>query len=47
MTNSKSIPLSALTGGVHIHTIGVKSEAAFEKTKKILSEKGILIEECN
>ena len=47
MTKSKSIPLSALTDGVHIHTIGVKNEAAFERIKKLLTEKGILMEECN
>jgi hypothetical protein len=36
--------LADLTGGIHIHTISVKSEDAFERIVKRLKELGILIE---
>ncbi|MGL4913358.1 MAG: transcription repressor NadR [Romboutsia sp.] len=35
-------PLAELTDGVHLHTIKVKSEEAFEEVIKILKEKGYL-----
>ncbi len=37
-------PLSLLTEGLHIHTVDVKDEDAFERIIKKLSELGILIE---
>ena len=37
--------LSDLTGGIHIHAISVKDEAAFERICKKLSELGILIQD--
>lgn len=36
--------LADLTGGIHIHTIAVKSEEAFNRIAKGLKELGILIE---
>lgn len=38
-------PLSDLTGGVHVHTISVKDEAAFQRICKRLSELGILVQD--
>ena len=37
-------PLSLLTEGLHIHTIAVRDEAAFERITEQLSSLGILIE---
>ena len=39
----KAEPLSTLTEGVHIHTIEISSEETFNKMKKVLQEKGYLI----
>lgn len=38
-----STPLSALTGGIHLHRIGCKNKEVFERVKKSLLEKGIAI----
>lgn len=35
-------PLSVITGGVHFHTIGCKSEKTFELIKNSLKDKGFL-----
>lgn len=40
---SQSRPLCDLTGGVHLHTIRCRSQAAFERIEKALSEKGFLL----
>ena len=37
-------PLSLLTEGIHIHTIEIPNEQAFERIKNQLSKLGILIE---
>ena len=37
-------PLSALTKGVHVHTIAVKTEEAFERIVQKLSDLGVYIE---
>ncbi len=41
---AKANPLSLLTEGVHIHTISVFDNKAFDRIKEKLSELGILIE---
>ena len=38
-----ALPLSALTEGVHTHTLDCASEEGYEMVKKILKEKGYLI----
>lgn len=38
-------PLSALTGGIHLHKLLCPSEAAFERTRRALDEAGILLRE--
>ena len=40
---SQSQPLSALTGGVHLHTISCPDEDTFERVCKALTESGFLI----
>ncbi len=44
MEESGAQPLSALTEGIHLHTITCPSEAAFARVKKKLRELGILLE---
>ena len=41
----KAEPLSSLTGGVHIHTVQIPSEEAFQRMERALQEKGYLIKE--
>ena len=43
--SSQSQPLSALTGGVHLHTILSPDEETFERVCKALAEAGFLISE--
>lgn len=43
--SSQSQPLSALTGGVHLHTVACPDEEAFERICKALAEAGFLIAE--
>ena len=38
-----SAPISSLTDGIHIHAIGCRDRATFDRIKGALSEKGILI----
>lgn len=44
-SGKESKPLSTLTGGVHIHKIGCRSEQNFELIKKALESKGYLYTE--
>lgn len=37
-------PLSDLTGGIHLHTISCKDEAAAERIRQALAEKGFLLD---
>ena len=41
----KAEPLSALTDGIHLHTLSCPDEAAFERTKAALRALGVLLEE--
>lgn len=43
--SSQSQPLSALTGGVHLHTVSCPDEDTFERVCAALSEEGFLIAE--
>lgn len=43
LIKTKAEPLSSLTDGVHIHSIEVEDERAFEKIKSALNEKKYLI----
>lgn len=43
LIKTKAEPLSSLTDGVHIHSIEVEDERAFEKIKNDLSEKKYLL----
>ena len=38
-----STPISTLTGGIHLHRIGCRDKATFERISKALDEQGILI----
>lgn len=42
MSISRAQPLSALTGGVHLHTLSCPSEAVFAHLKATLSDMGML-----
>lgn len=42
---SDAAPLSALTGGVHLHTLRCPDEAAFRRARKALGDAGFLLEE--
>lgn len=42
MSVSKAQPLSALTGGVHLHTLSCPSEAVFSHLKETLADMGML-----
>ncbi|NLV88724.1 MAG: transcription repressor NadR [Tissierellia bacterium] len=42
---TKAEPLSSLTGGIHLHTIEVEDEEAFDRIRNKLLEKKYLIEE--
>ena len=42
MADSHAQPISALTGGVHLHTLHCPDAGSFERIKKELEEKGIL-----
>jgi transcriptional regulator of NAD metabolism len=42
ISNSEAKPLSTLTGGVHYHKIGCRSEETFELIKDALDNKGFL-----
>ena len=44
LNTTNSNPLSFLTEGIHIHTIEIPNEQAFERIKNQLSKLGILIE---
>lgn len=44
LNTTNSNPLSLLTEGIHIHTIEIPNEQAFERIKNQLSKLGILIE---
>lgn len=43
--SSDAQPLSALTGGIHLHTLLCPNEAAFQRVLASLRELGILLEE--
>lgn len=42
--SEKAEPLSSLTDGVHFHTLEVPDEDSYNRIKKVLQEKGYLIE---
>ena len=42
MAESRAQPISALTGGVHLHTLSCPSEAVFAHLKATLSQMGML-----
>ena len=44
LMSQKAEPLSSLTEGVHIHTIEVPNEEAYDRIKKSLIKKGYLID---
>ncbi len=44
-TQTGATQLADLTGGVHVHTISVKDEAAFQRICKKLTELGIIVED--
>ena len=44
LSQSNAMPLSGLTGGVHLHTISCPSREAYERVLRALAEKGILLE---
>ncbi len=44
MEESGALPLSALTDGIHLHTLSCPAEAAFGRVRKKLRELGILME---
>lgn len=43
--STEAPPLSALTGGIHLHTIGCPDEAAYERVLEALRRDGILLTE--
>ena len=43
--SAQSQPLSALTGGVHLHTISCPDEETFERVRAALAEAGFLLSE--
>lgn len=44
MADSHAQPISALTGGVHLHTLSCPSEDAFAHLKATLADMGMLYE---
>ena len=40
---NNSAPISSLTGGVHLHSIGCRDSQSFERIKAALSDKGFLM----
>lgn len=45
LTQEGATPLSALTGGIHLHTLRCPDEAAYRRTCAALREVGFLLEE--
>ncbi|HEY8363291.1 MAG TPA: transcription repressor NadR [Tissierellaceae bacterium] len=45
LRKTKAEPLASLTGGIHLHTIEVPDEETFERIKRELSKKKLLIQE--
>ena len=45
MQDSPAQPLSALTGGVHLHTLSCPSEDAFQRVRAALHSMGVLLED--
>ena len=45
MRNSSAAPLSALTEGIHLHTLSCPSEDAFAHLKEQLKQMGVLLPE--
>lgn len=45
VSESEAKPLSAITEGVHLHTLSCPNEAAFERVRKALAAGGFLLEE--
>ena len=43
LEKSEAEPLSAITGGVHLHTVEAPDQATLERIKNELKEKGILL----
>lgn len=43
--SAQSQPLSALTGGVHLHTLSCPDEEAFDRVRAALAEAGFLVSE--
>ena len=44
VTETEAAPLSQLTEGLHLHTISVKDEGAFERIVNALNKMEILVE---
>ena len=44
MQDSHAQPLSALTGGVHLHTLSCPDETAYEHLLQLLRQRGFLVE---
>ena len=42
--SANALPLSALTEGLHIHTIAVKDEKTFDRIIKALTDLNVLVE---
>lgn len=45
IARQEAAPLSALTDGIHLHTIQCPDDAAFARVKQSLSQMGLLVEE--
>ncbi len=43
LSEKTSLPLSALTGGIHLHTLSCADRAAFERIKAELGRRGFLV----
>lgn len=43
LTREGGAPLSALTGGIHLHTLRCPDEAAFRRTRAALRDAGLLV----
>lgn len=44
VSRQTSQPLSALTGGIHLHRIGCRDQETFQRISAALKEKGLLLE---
>ncbi len=42
-SEENSAPISSLTGGIHLHSVGCRDRATFDRIKAALADKGILM----